>query len=307
MSRAVIYSRFGGPEVLEIREVAEPHAGASEVRVCTTFVGLNPMDWLFSSSPETAALFGISLPARFATDFAGVIDEVGEDVTGFIAGDRVYGSAIGRAAADHIVIAPAGADTLRHTPEGISDATASVLAVAGMTASAAIDAAGVAAGDTVLIGGAAGGVGIFAGQLSRLVGARVIGTCSTGTFAFLQGLGVEPISYGAGLEERVRLLAPNGITAAADLFGTEVAEVALTLGVPASRISTVAVGGEAPDGVHTTGAFNSPVGALERITDAIVAGELTVPIFRIFELDEIREAVALQSSRSIHGKITVRM
>ncbi|MEK8228162.1 alcohol dehydrogenase catalytic domain-containing protein [Oerskovia sp. M15] len=245
MSRAIIYDTFGGPEVLEIREVAEPHTGAGEVRVRTTFVGLNPMDWLFSSSPESAAMFGISLPARFATDFAGVIDEVGAGITGFVVGDRVYGSAIGRAAADHIVIDPVGTDTLRHTPEGISDATASTLAVAGLTASAAIDAAGVAAGDAVLIGGAAGGVGIFAGQLARLAGARVIGTCSTGTFGFLEELGVEPIAYGVGLEERVRLLAPSGITAAADLFGTEVAEVALALGVPASRISTVAAGGEA--------------------------------------------------------------
>ncbi|MDT0158762.1 zinc-binding dehydrogenase [Microbacterium sp. ARD32] len=273
----------------------------------TTFVGLNPMDWMFSSSPETAAMFGISLPARFATDFAGVIDEIGDDSAGFAVGDRVYGSAIGRAAADHIIIDPAGADVLRRTPQEIDDATASTLAVAGMTASAALDAAGVGAGDTVLIGGAAGGVGIFAGQLARLAGARVIGTASTGTFGFLEELGVEPVAYGPGLAERIRLRAPGGITAAADLFGTEAAEVALALGVAPSRISTVAAGGDAPAGVRTTGAFDADKGALERITDAIVAGELTVPIARIFELSDVREAVALQASRRVHGKITLRM
>lgn len=307
MSRAIIYRAFGGPEVLEIQDVAEPHPAVGEVRVRTTFVGLNPMDWMFSSSPEAAAMFGISLPSRFATDFAGIIDAVGDGIDDLAVGDRVYGSAIGRAAADHIVIAPAGADTLRRTPNGISDATASTLAVAGMTASAAIDAVGITEGDTVLIGGAAGGVGIFATQLARLTGARVIGTSSSGTFVFLKELGVEPIAYGAGLEDRVRALAPSGITAAADLFGAEVAAAALALGVSKTRISTVAAGEDAPEGVHTTGAFNAPDGALERITDAIIAGKLTVPIARIFDLDEIQEAVALQSSRKVHGKITVRM
>jgi NADPH:quinone reductase-like Zn-dependent oxidoreductase len=307
MSRAVIYNTFGGPEVLEVQEVAEPHPGPGEVRVRTTFVGLNPMDWLFSSSPEMAAMFHIDLPARFATDFVGVIDEVGVGVTAFAVGDRVYGAATGRAAADHIVIDPTGADTLQRTPEGIDDATASTLAIAGMTASAALDAAGVAEGDTVLIGGAAGGVGIFAGQLARSSGARVIGTCSTSTFGFLEGLGVEPVTYGSGLEDRVRVLAPDGITAAADLFGIEAAEAALALGVPASRISTVAAGSDVPSGVRATGGMNAPVGALERICDAIVAGELTVPIARVFELHELREAVALQASRKVHGKITVRM
>lgn len=253
MSKAVIYRTLGGPEVLEIQEVTEPHAGKGEVRVRVTFVGLNPMDWLFSSSPLMAAMSGISIPVGFATDFAGLIDEVGENVSGFSIGDCVYGSSIGNAAADHIAIDTLGPDTLRPTPEGINDATASTLAVAGMTASAAIHAAGIAAGDTLLIGGAAGGVGIFAGQLARIAGARVIGTSSTGTFPFLDELGIEPVAYGTGLEERVRLIAPDGITAAADLFGTEVAEVALALGVPAARISTIPAGNDVPQGVHTTG------------------------------------------------------
>lgn len=307
MSRAVIHRTFGGPEVLEIQEVPAPHAGPGTVRVRTAYVGLNPMDWLLSSSPATAAQFGLTLPAGFATDFSGVVDEIGAGITGIAVGDRVFGSAIGRAAADHIVIAPHGPDTLRRTPEGMDDETASTLAVAGMTASAALEAVDLTAGDTVLVGGAAGGVGTFAVQLARIAGARVIGTSSTGTFGFLDGLGIEPVAYGTGLEERVRLLAPGGITAAADLFGTEAAEAALALGVPASRISTVAAGADALPGVRATGAFDAEAGALERITDAIIAGELTVPIARTFDLDEIQEAIRLQASRTVHGKITLRL
>ncbi|MFC6930648.1 alcohol dehydrogenase catalytic domain-containing protein [Actinomadura yumaensis] len=192
MSRAVMYETFGGPEVLELREVPEPHAGTGEVRVRVAAVGLNPMDWALSSSPETAQRFGITLPSGFATDFAGTVDEVGEGVSGFTVGDRVYGGAAGRAAADFVVVAPSGAGTLLRTPAAISDEVAGTLPVAGLTASAALAVIGVKAGDTVLIGGAAGGVGVFAVQLARLAGARVIGTASEGTRDFLRGSAPNP-------------------------------------------------------------------------------------------------------------------
>ena len=100
MSRAVIYEAFGGPEVLRLREVAEPHAGPGEVRVRVTAAGLNPMDWLIPSRPEAAAQFGLTLPSGFGYDFAGVVDEVGPGAAGFPVGDRVYGGALGRAVAE---------------------------------------------------------------------------------------------------------------------------------------------------------------------------------------------------------------
>src|SRR5579871_2440332 len=99
MSRAVIYERFGGPEVLELRQVPEPHAGPGEVRVRVAAAGLNPMDWMIAARPELATMFGVSLPAGFGYDFAGTIDEVGGDVPGFTVGERVFGGALGRAVA----------------------------------------------------------------------------------------------------------------------------------------------------------------------------------------------------------------
>jgi NADPH:quinone reductase-like Zn-dependent oxidoreductase len=305
MSRAVIYEAFGGPEVLELREVPEPHAGPGEVRVRVTAAGLNPMDWGIASRPEAAARFGITVPAGFGSDLAGVIDEVGDGATGFAVGDRVYGGVLGRAVADFVVVRPG--DSLRHTPEGISDEVASTLPVAGLTAAAALAAIGPRPGETVLIGGAAGGVGVFAVQLARLAGAAVIGTASPGTFAFLRQLGAEPVAYGAGLADRVRALAPGGVTAATDLFGTETAEAALALGVAPERISTVAAGPNPPGGVRATGAIDAAPDALEQITDAILAGKLTVPIAAVFPVEKIRDAVTLQAGRHVHGKVLVTL
>ncbi|GAA4936845.1 NADP-dependent oxidoreductase [Streptomonospora halophila] len=309
MSRAVVYEAFGDPEVLEVREVAKPHAGPGEVRVRVTAAGLNPMDWGIASQPELAARFGITLPSGFGYDFAGVVDEVGTGAAGFAVGDRVYGGALGRAAADFVVMAvPADAtEPLWHTPEGIGDEVASTLPVAGLTAAAALEAIDPRSGDTVLVGGAAGGVGVFALQLAKLAGARVIGTAAESTFPFLRRFGAEPVAYGPGLAERVRTLAPEGVSAATDLFGTETAEAALALGVAPERISTIAAGAHPPGGVRATGGFDAEPDAVKRISDAILAGAITVPIAATFPIERIRDAVTLQAGRHVHGKIVVTL
>jgi len=309
VSRAVIYEKFGGPEILKLREVPEPHAGPGEVRVRVTAAGLNPMDWSISARPEAAARFGITVPSGFGSDFAGVVDEAGVGATGFAVGDRVYGGALGRAVADFVVVkTPAvGPDALFHTPDGISDEVASTLPVAGHTAVAALAAIGLRSGDTVLIGGAAGGVGVFAVQLARLAGATVIGTAAESTFEFLRQLGAEPVAYGPGLAGRVRALVPGGVTAATDLFGTETAETALALGVPPERISTIAAGPNPPGGVRPTGAIDAGPGAMQRITDAILAGKITVPIAALFPIEKIYDAVTMQAGRRVHGKVVVTL
>ena len=305
MSRAVIVEKFGGPEVLELRDVAEPHAQAGEVRVKVAYAALNPMDPGLVLRPEMAKMFGISLPSGFGSDFAGVIDEVGEGVTGYAVGDRVFGGAIGRAVADYVVTKPGS--RLWHTPDTVNDVVASTLPVAGLTAIAALDAIHVQRGDTVLIGGAAGGVGVFAVQLAKLAGARVIGTASEKTFSFLTSLGAEPVAYGEGLADRVRSLTPDGLTAAADLFGTEAAEAALELGVAPERISTIAAQANVSVNVQATGARNANPEDMHKITDAIGTGELVVPIEKRFPIEDIQEAVKLLSARHTHGKIIITL
>ncbi|MEO3825891.1 NADP-dependent oxidoreductase [Actinomadura sp. B10D3] len=304
-SRAVRLDSFGGPEVLDVREVVAPQAGPGQIRVRVTAAGLNPMDWIITADADTAARFGLSLPAGFGTDYAGVVDQVGDGVTGFASGDRVFGGALSRAVADFVVIdvAEGGAvSEAHHTPDGVDDRTAATLAIAGRTASTALAVVDLGPDDTVLIGGAAGGVGVFAVQLARIAGARVIGTGSATSADFLRDLGAEPVAYGEGLAARVRALAPDGVTAAIDLYGTETVHAARELGVPDGRICTIAAQVE---GVTAANGANSAPGALEEIARLVATGRLRVPIAASFPVEQIRRATELQAGRHVHGKIVI--
>ncbi|WP_374193834.1 NADP-dependent oxidoreductase [Glaciihabitans sp. dw_435] len=299
----MIFERFGGPEQLLLRRTVEPRPGPGQARVRVTAIGLNPMDWMISSDAALAAAFGVSIPSGFAHDFAGVVDEIADTSLGFAAGDRVFGSVSSRAAADHLIIGPT--DIVYRTPGGIPDDVASTLTVAGLTASAALSVIGVSSSDTVLIGGAAGGVGVFAVQLARLIGATVIGTAASTTAPFLRELGAEPISYGPDLANRISAMAGAHVSAATDLFGTETAHAALTLRVPHNRISAIAARSALPIGVLLTSARDAAPHAMDIITDAILAGQLRVPIAEKFPLDRIQDAVIAQAARHTHGKIVV--
>jgi NADPH:quinone reductase-like Zn-dependent oxidoreductase len=267
-------------------------------------VGLNPMDWVLSSIPQAAVMLGVTLPSGFAHDFAGVVDEVGDGVDGFAVGDRVFGGALARAAAQWVVVRP-GVDPVLHTPPDVSDEVAAALFVPGSAAEAALSVIGVGAGDTVLIGGASGGVGVIAVQLAVLSGARVIGSASESTFDFVRELGAEAVAYGAGLARRVREIAPGGITAAASLVGTETIDAALELGVEPARISSISAGPDVPAGVRATGGQEASPGSMERIVAAVSAGEIKVPIAATFPLERIVEAVGLQQAGHVHGKIVI--
>ncbi len=302
-SRAVLLDSFGGPEVLDVREIPAPQAGPGQIRVRVTAAGLNPMDWVMTADAETAARFGLNLPAGFGTDYAGVVDQVGDEVTGFAPGDRVFGGALSRAVADFVVIDPAGgiaANEAHHTPDGVDDRTAAALTIAGRTASAALAVVGPGPDDTVLIGGAAGGVGVFAVQLARIAGARVIGTGSAASSDFLRDLGAEPVAYGDGLADRVRAL--GGVTAAIDLHGTETVHAARELGVPDDRICTIAT---QIDGISAANGANAAPGALEEIARLVAAGQLRVPIGASFPIEQIRRATELQAGRHVKGKVVI--
>src|ERR1700744_1502491 len=153
--RAVRLESFGGPEVLNLREVPAPQAGSGQIRVRVTAAGLNPMDWFMTSDAETATRFGLSLPSGFGTDYAGVVDQAGDGVTEFAAGDRVFGGALSRAVAAYAGINVAGTiaagGDAHHTPDGVDDRTAATLAIAGCTAAAALAVVDNCPGDSMLI------------------------------------------------------------------------------------------------------------------------------------------------------------
>lgn len=305
-SRAVRLESFGGPEVLTLGEVPVPQAAARQIRVRVTAAGLNPMDWFMTSDANTAARFGLSLPCGFGTDYAGVVDQVGDGVTEFAVGDRVFGGALSRAVADYVLIdvtgTIAGGNVAFRTPDGVDDRTAATLAIAGCTAAAALAVVNPGPGDTLLVGGAAGGVGVFTVQLARLAGARVIGTGSATSADALRALGAEPVTYGDGLVDRLRALAPAGVTAAIDLFGTDTVHAARELNVPDVRITTIAA---QVDGITPANGANATPGAIDEIARLVAAGQLRVPIAATFPVDQIRAAVELQASRHVHGKIVI--
>jgi len=306
ISRAVRLESFGGPEVLNLRDVPAPVADSGQIRVRVTAAGLNPMDWFMTSDAETAARFGLSLPSGFGTDYAGVVDQVGDGVTEFAAGDRVFGGTLSRAVADYVVIDMAGSiaagGDAHHTPEAVDDRTAATLAIAGCTAAAALAIVNPGPGDTLLIGGAGGGVGVFTVQLALLAGARVIGTGSASSADALRALGAEAVAYGDGLVERLDALAPGGVTAAIDLFGADTVQAARDLGVPDERITTIAA---QVDGVTPANGANAAPGAIEEIALLVATGQLRVPIAATFQVEQIRSAVELQAGRHVHGKVVI--
>jgi NADPH:quinone reductase-like Zn-dependent oxidoreductase len=304
--RAAMLRSFGGPENLTVRTIPAPVAGPGQIRVKVAAAGLNPMDWFMTSDARTAARFRLSLPSGYGTDYAGVVDHVGDAAAGFAVGDRVYGAALSRALADYVVVDADGDITTgvaHHTPDGIDDRTAATLAIAGSTAAAALAILDPGPDDTVLVGGAGGGVGVFAVQLARLAGARVIGTGSPASSDYLRTLGAEPVAYGIGLVDRLRALdAP--ITAALDLHGTDTVAVARELGVPDHRICTIAA--VVPGVPAANGAKAGPL-ALQRIADLIADRQMHVPIAATFPLEDVRAAVELQASRHARGKVVVEL
>ncbi|MFF6853665.1 NADP-dependent oxidoreductase [Streptomyces antimycoticus] len=304
-SRAVLLNSFGGPEVLALKDVPEPQAGDGQIRVRVSAAGLNPMDWFMTADAETAARFGLSLPCGFGTDYAGAVDQVGPGVSGYAVGDRVFGAALSRAVADHIVLDADGniaSGIAHHTPDGVDDRTAATLAIAGSTASAALDVLDLGPGDTVLVGGAGGGVGVFAVQLAGIAGARVIGTGSPSSAEYLRSLGAEPVAYGEGLADRVRDLGAGTVTAALDLHGTDTVHVARELEVPDDRICTIA--GQV-DGVPAANGANAAPDALENIARLVAAGRLRVPLAATYPVGNIRTAVELQAARHVRGKVVI--
>jgi NADPH:quinone reductase-like Zn-dependent oxidoreductase len=233
------------------------------------------------------------------------VDQIGDRVTEFASGDRVFGGAVSRAAADYVVVDVPGhiaTGVAYLTPDGVDNRTAATLAIAGCTAAAALAVVEPDPDDTLLIGGAGGGVGVFAVQLARLAGTRVIGTGSTTSADALRALGAEPVAYGDGLVDRLRAMAPTGITAAIDLHGTDTVQAARELGVPDARITTIAA---QIDGITPANGANAAPGAIEEIARLVALGQLLVPIAANFPVEQIRAAVELQAGRHVHGKVVI--
>lgn len=302
--RAVRFDRYGGPEVLEVREVDDPSPEAGEVLVQVRAASINPGE-ISIREGRMASRFPATFPSGEGSDLAGVVRALGDGVEGLSIGDEVCGWTNRRASHAELVVAPA--DQLAIKPEMIPWEVAGSMFVAPMAAYACVRAVAPRAGETIVVSAAAGGVGSIAVQLARRTGAGVIGLASERNHEWLRSRGVTPVTYGDGQAERVREAAGGRIDAFIDTFGGGYVDLAVELGVAVDRINTI-IDFEAVQrlGVKAEGSSSIASGAVLRELLAMVAdGSLEVPIARTFQLGEVRAAFEELAKRASHGKIVL--
>ncbi|MCA0297366.1 MAG: NADP-dependent oxidoreductase [Actinobacteria bacterium] len=293
--RAVEFSAYGGPEVLHEADVAEPQAGPGQVRIRVRASGVNPFDHKQRSGMMARGATSPDGPVVPGLEASGVVDQVGPDVTGVAVGDEVFG--LGSATHAEQAVLRAWAPK----PPGLTFEQAAALPVAGETASRMLGLLDAPAGATVLVHGAAGSVGQAVVQLARQAGLQVIATASESNHDWLADLGAEPVTYGGGLVERVRALAPAGVDGVLDTAGSQLDDL-LAL-VPSPEVVTIANYGAAERGVRFTGGGGDASAALARIADLAGAGGFTIRVARTFGLADAAAAHALSESRHPGGKI----
>jgi len=299
---AVRIPRFGDSSVLELVQVPERDPGPGEVMVAVRFAGINP-----GEIGIREGRFGGTPPFGQGSDFAGDVVGTGPGVTAWRVGDEVIGMSDERSAhADYVTIA---ADRLVAKPTELRWDVAGSLYVAGTTAVAAVDAVAPRTGETVVVAGAAGGVGILAAQLATRAGARVIGTASEGNHAALRDLGVEPVAYGDGVADRIRALAPDGVDAFIDTHGSGNVDLAFSLGVEAARIETIIDFAAGSRGVQTVGmsAVADPAAAVALVAELLARGEIELPIKARYPIDEVATAYDALAARHGLGKIVLQV
>ena len=313
MSAVVIATAFGGPEVLAVVDQPAGEPGPGQARIQVRAAGVNPVDW-----KQYSGLMGADparLPMRLGAEASGVVTAAAPDAVGpagpVRVGDEVIAfRAPGAYATDLIV----GADALVPKPASLDWAPASGLMLTGVTAWHALVATGVQQGDTVLMHGAAGGVGIMAVQLAVRRGATVIGTASPARHEFLRGLGAIPVAYGDGLAGRVRAAAPGGVTVALDLIGTDEAlDVSLDLVADRARIATIVVTPRAREaGIKLLGGApgadpGTEVRLPARLDLARLAGDGALRVFvaRSYPLGQVADAHRYSMAGHATGKIVL--
>ena len=297
--KAVQFSRFGGPEVLEVVDLPDPEPSAGQIRIAVRAAAVNPIDWKVRSGA-----MGGELPQRTGREVAGVVDQVGEGVTDVKPGDEVFGFAAGGGGMAELALS----EEYARIPPSLDFVAASGLPVAVETATRTLDVLGVGPGTTVVIDGAAGGVGSAAVQIARARGARVIGTASEGNHEYLRSLGAEPTTYGEGLEQRVRDLAPDGVDAALDVAGAGSLPALVALTGSPDRVVTIAdYQGAQQTGVPFSGGLGTgrAVHALAEIGELIEAGRFSLPVAQTFGLDQVAEAHAISEAGHVRGKLVV--
>jgi NADPH:quinone reductase len=309
MERAWVAVDFGDLDVFREVDVDVPAPGPGEVTIEVRAAGMNPADYkrgLYKGDPSM-------LPLRIGYEVAGVIRAIGADTEiasgGGAIGDEVLAF---RVVGGYATALTLPAKDVFAKPANLSFVEASNLLLAGTTAAESLHVIRAKAGETIVVHGASGAVGVSVLQQARELGVRVIGTASPARFDVVREFGGEPVEYGEGLEQRIRDAALDGIDAAVDTVGTnEAVDVSLALVADRKRIVTIAMGARAEtDGILAIGGM-MPDSALyrdaarARLIALAAEGKLAVPIARTFPLDDALEALTLLSSQHPGGKLAL--
>ena len=307
MTRAVVATAYGGPEVLALIDLDPGRPGPGQLLLEVHAAGVNPTDW--KSYTGAYGTDPARLPLRLGSEAAGTVLQVGDDVGDVAAGDDVIVYRAAGAYAERVLVQASRAVP---KPPTMSWEKAGGLLLVGATAMHTVVATRVGGGDTVLVHGAAGGVGSMAVQIARARGARVIGTASKENHEYLISIGATPVLYGAGLADRVRAAAHGGIDAAIDTVGSaEALDVSVELVSDRRRIATIAgfargaalgvlVLGNGPGADPGTDIRSA---ARRRLVDLVVAGKLDVRIAETFRLADAAKAHRLGIAGHADGKL----
>lgn len=300
------FDQYGDIDVLNVVDVERPVPGRGQVLVRVKAAGLNP-----GEAAIREGLLHERWPATFpsgeGTDLAGIVEEVGPGVDGIAVDAEVIGFTEERASHAELVLVPA--DQLTPKPPNVSWDAAGALFVAGTTAYAAVRAVGASSGDTVVVSGAAGGVGSLTVQLAVLAGATVIGLAGERNHQWLLEHGAIPVAYGDGVADRIREVSDGQVDALIDTFGAGYVALAVDqLGVAPDRVDTI-IDWEAGQqyGVKMEGTAAAGTAAvLAELAQLVDEGRLEVPIAKTYALEDVRDAFRELEQRHTRGKIVLR-
>jgi NADPH:quinone reductase-like Zn-dependent oxidoreductase len=303
VNHAVRYDQFGHTDVLYIAELSKPIPGDEEVLIRVKTAGINPGEASIREGMMEKE-FPSNFPSGQGTDFAGIIEACGKQVTKFTEGDEVLGFTNDRnGQAEYIVVKT---DQLVLRPSHVSWEAAGGLFIVGTTAYAAVKAVNLKAGETLIVSGAAGGVGSIVVQLAKKLGATVIGLASEPHHQWLKAHGIIPLAYGDNVERSIKdVLKGQDADAFIDTSGKGYVELAIMLGIPASRIDTI-IDFEAAEKYKVKTDGNSSAGnagVLEELAGMVNNGDLEIPIAGTFPLNQVKEAYLELEQHHSQGKI----
>lgn len=297
--QALQFSEVGGPEVLRVVDVPVPQPAAGQIRISVRAAGVNPSDWMKTRAGVWAGA-PIPLPSGVGVEASGIVDAVGEGVTDVAIGDAVMGFGVATVAEYAVLVA------WTTKPAALPFTEAAGFPVAVETATRVLDQVGVQPGQTLLVHGAAGGVGSTVVQIARARGITVVGTASAGKHHYLRTLGALPTTYGEGMVQRVRALAPAGVHAAVEVAGSGAARDLIAITGNATAVLSITDGTAPQLGAKVSFAPQAnPARALAEAARLFEGRQFRVTVAQEFPLAHAADAFRMSEDRHVTGKLVI--